>query len=204
MALIGVTIPGETPLTEEDLLGLKLPLVNNRAQLSAVEGPNILSAKQWALKSRRSRLPEMLTVEYMQELHRRMLGDVWQWAGKIRSIQLQNAFASAVPYIRSDLQGLYHDAMEYWLPDKSMSPDEVALRIHHRVVKIHPFQNGNGRHSRLLADLVLEKHFGVAPFTWGGNAELGNTDPHRQIYLDGLKVADKGNYGPLMQLCRAS
>lgn len=204
MALIGLIIPGETPLTAEDLQGLKLPLVNNRAQLSAVEGPNILSGKQWALTSRRSRLPDMLSIEYLRELHRRMLGDVWLWAGKIRSTQLQNAFASAVPYIRPDLEELYKDAVEYWLLDKKMNPDEVALRIHHRVVKIHPFQNGNGRHSRLLADLVLEKHFGVAPFTWGGNAELGNTDPHRQTYLDGLKAADKGNYGPLMQLCRAS
>jgi hypothetical protein len=72
------------------------------------------------------------------------------------------------------------------------------------IVKIHPFRNGNGRHSRLLADLLLDKHFRVAPFTWGGSAGLGNTDPNRQAYLHGLKAADKGDYASLLRLCRAS
>jgi fido (protein-threonine AMPylation protein) len=85
-----------------------------------------------------------------------------------------------------------------------MTPEEFAVRLHHRVVKIHPFRNGNGRHSRLLADLVLSKHFGIEPFTWGGSAQLGTGDPHRQPYLEGLKSADRGDYGPLMKLCRAS
>src|SRR2546430_1088076 len=88
--------------------------------------------------------------------------------------------------------------------DARMSPDEFAVRVHHRVVKVHPFRNGNGRHSRLLADVLLAKHFGREPLTWGGNAELGNSDPNRQNYLDSLKAADKGDYGPLMKLCRAS
>jgi fido (protein-threonine AMPylation protein) len=98
---------------------------------------------------------------------------------------------------------LYQDAMEYWIKDQRMPPDELAVRLHHRVVKIHPFRNGNGRHSRLLADVLLERHFGLPPFTWGGNAQLGNSDPNRQTYLDGLRAADKGNYGPLRKLCRA-
>lgn len=196
MALIGVVVAGETPLTDEDVRGLKLPLVKTREQLSAVEGPNILGGKQWALQSKKSRMPHMLSIEYMQELHRRMLGDVWEWAGEIRSVQLENAFASTVPDIRPQLIGLYKDATEYWLEDKSLTPDEFVVRVHHRVVKIHPFRNGNGRHSRLLADLIMERHFGLAPFTWGGDAELGHGDPNRAIYLESLKAADKGDYGP--------
>lgn len=204
MALIGETIAGETPLTEEDLKGLKLPFVKTREQLSAVEGPNIVGGKQWALESRTSRMPSMLSIEYLQELHRRMLGDVWQWAGEIRTTELQNAFASSVSDIRPHLTLLNGDAVGCWLNDTKMSPDEFAVRLHHRVVKVHPFRNGNGRHSRLLADIVLAKHFALEAFTWGGSAELGNSDPHRQAYLDGLKAADKGDYGPLMKLCRAS
>jgi Fic-DOC domain mobile mystery protein B len=204
MALIGETIPGETPLTDQDLQGLKLPFVKTRAQLSAVEGPNIVSGKEWALRSRKSRVPNMLTVEYLRELHRRMFNDVWDWAGQIRLTELQNAFAASVPDIRPQLSILYADAAEYWLTDKRMTPEEFAVRLHRRVVKIHPFRNGNGRHSRLLADLVLSKHFGIEPFTWGGSAQLGTGDPHRQPYLEGLKSADRGDYGPLMKLCRAS
>jgi Fic-DOC domain mobile mystery protein B len=203
VALIGAVLPGETPLTEEDIAGLKLPLIKTREQLSAVEGPNILNGKQWALKSNSSRMPGMLSIDYLQELHRRMLGDVWEWAGKIRTAELGNEFASPFPDIRPHLANLYADATEYWLQDKKMSPDELAVRVHHRVVKIHPFRNGNGRHSRLLADLILEKHFERQPFTWGGNGNLGNDDPSRNVYLAGLRAADKGNYAPLVELCRS-
>lgn len=204
MALIGEPIAGDTPLTEEDLKGLKLPFVRTKGQLNEVEGSNIVSGKQWALASTHSRVPYLISIDYIQELHRRMLGEVWAWAGEIRTIQLENAFASSVPDIRPDLNGLYQDAVEYWLKDSKMSPDELAVRIHHRVVKIHPFQNGNGRHSRLLADVMLERHFGLGPFTWGGNAHLGNTDPNRGAYLSGLQAADEGDYGPLLHLCRAT
>lgn len=203
MALTGQTAPGETPLDEQDLQGLKHPFIKTREQLSVLEAQNILSGKEWALVSKTSRVPDMLSVDYLQELHRRMLSDVWEWAGEIRPIQLQNAFASSVPDIRPHLSMLFQDAVEYWLKDQRMTPDELAVRLHHRVVKIHPFRNGNGRHSRLLADVLLEKHYGLAPFTWGGDAQLGNSDPNRQDYLDGLRAADKGNFRPLLGLCRA-
>lgn len=202
MALIGSTTAGETPLTPQDVQGLKLPFVKTREQLSAVEGPNILSGKQWALQSRKSRLPHMLSIGYLQELHRRMFGDVWQWAGEIRSNQLENAFAASVPDIRPGLIGVRADALDHWLDDVRMTPDEFAVRVHHRVVKVHPFRNGNGRHARLLADVILERHFRLAPFTWGGNADLGNSDPNRMAYIEALRAADKGNYRSLMRMCR--
>lgn len=203
MALIGDPVNGETPLSKDDLQGLKLPFVKTRAQLSAVEGPNIVTGKQWALGSTRSRVPEIFSVEYMLELHRRMLNDVWEWAGDIRTTELQNAFASPVYDIRPQLHVLYGDVVEHWLNDRRMSPDEIAVRVHHRVVKVHPFRNGNGRHSRLLADILLARHFGLEPFSWGGNAELGNGDPDRQAYLDALKAADHGDYVLLLKLSRA-
>lgn len=200
--LVDAVVDGETPLSEEDLQGLKHPFVRTRGQLIAVEVPNILTGRLWALESRSSTLPHMLTVEYVRELHRRMFADVWTWAGEIRPTQLQNAFASSVSNIRPDLQCLYNDATEYWLNDQKMTPDEFAVRIHHRMVKIHPFRNGNGRHSRLLADIILEKHFNLRPFTWGGTASLGNSDPNRQRYLGSLRSADQGDYALLKTLSR--
>jgi Fic-DOC domain mobile mystery protein B len=133
-----------------------------------------------------------------------MFNDVWEWAGAIRSTELQNTFAASVPDIRPQLSNLYKDAVEYWLTDERMTADEFAVRFHHRVVKIHPFRNGNGRHARLLADVLLSKHFAREPFTWGGAAQLGTGDRFRQAYLEGLKAADRGDYGPLIWLCRAS
>jgi fido (protein-threonine AMPylation protein) len=144
VALIGEIVVGETPLTEQDLMGLKLPLVRTREQLNAVEGPNILSGRQWALESRTARIPEMLTTDYLRELHRRMFGDVWQWAGEVRTVELQNAFASPVSDIRPELSILYQDAVDYWLKDARMSADELAVRVHHRVVKVHPSGTATG------------------------------------------------------------
>ncbi len=204
MALTGEMVPGETPLTEEDLKGLKFPWVKTRGQLSSVEGPNIVNGKEWALASSSTRMPDMLSIAYMQELHRRILSDVWEWAGEIRAHQLQNDFASSVPDIRPHLLGLYSDAVDYWLKDKSIDPDQFSVMVHHRVVKVHPFRNGNGRHSRVIADLVLEKHFRLQPFTWGGASDLGSGDANRDQYISALKSADKGEYGPLLKLCRAS
>lgn len=135
MALVGETVDGETPLTADDLQGLKLPFVKTRAQLNTVEAANILTAKQWAMRSRLARMPNMLTAEFLQILHRRMFVDVWGWAGEIRSTALQNDFATSVANIRPDLLNLYQDAAEYWLADKNMSPDEFAARVHHRIVK---------------------------------------------------------------------
>lgn len=204
MALIGEVIAGETPLTADDVQGLKLPLIKTRGQLNVVEGANIVAAKEWAMKSRLARMPNMLTIHFLQTLHRRMFGDVWRWAGEIRASELQNEFASPPANIRPDLLNLYTDVAGHWLKDKLMSADEFAARVHHRIVKIHPFRNGNGRHSRLIADLVLERHFGRPPFTWGGNANLGNDDAHRPAYLAALKAADKGDYAALLALCRAA
>lgn len=145
----------------------------------------------------------MLGIEYLQALHFRMLNDVWEWAGKIRTVELENVFASTVPDIRPHLAQLYADAVEYWLNDERMSADEFAVRVHHRIVKTHPFQNGNGRLSRLVADLILEKHFRREPFTWGASDPLASADPDRDAYLNALKAADKGDYQHLLQLCRS-
>lgn len=103
---------------------------------------------------------------------------------------------------RPELAGLNADAVTYWLNDRTIGADEFAVRVHHRVVKVRPFRNGNGRHARLLADIVLERHFGRKPFTWGGGAQLGNADPHRATYLEALRAADRGDISGLMTLCR--
>jgi|SRR5882672_605082 len=199
MALIGNPIPGETPLREEDLKDLKLPWIKTREQLNEVEGENIVSAKEWALKSRNAALPGMLSDEYIQSLHKRMYRDVWKWAGKIRHHELQNEFASKPSQIRIDLKNAYNDA-KYWLEHLKLGPEEFAVQVHHRIVRVHPFHNGNGRHARLMADLILERHFKLAPLQWGGGSALDNDEPNRANYISALKAADAGDYGALLRL----
>ena len=101
------------------------------------------------------------------ELHKRMLGDTWAWAGTYRKL------------------------------------DELAIRFHHQLVLVHPFPNGNGRHSRLIADLLLQK-MGRVPFSWGSGSysSLVSRTDLRTAYLTALRAADQGNIAPLLAFAR--
>jgi Fic-DOC domain mobile mystery protein B len=199
MALIGAHAPGATPLRAEDLRGIKLPHIATFGELNEVEAANILLGQEWALRSRVARAHSMLTDEYLLRLHKRMYGDVWAWAGAYRTHNTN--IGSQFPQIRAELRVLFDDA-RHWLEHDQFRPDEFAVRVHHRIVKVHPFPNGNGRHARLIADLILMRHFRSDRLTWAGG-NLGNVDPKRGEYIMALREADRNNYGPLIALARA-
>jgi Fic-DOC domain mobile mystery protein B len=197
MALTGQHAPGATPLRPEDLEGLKLPNINTFGALNEVEAANIILGQEWALRARGT-LESMLTDRYVQRLHQRMYGDVWDWAGRYRTHNTN--IGSDYPSIRVDLRVLFDDAVD-WLANHRFEPDEFAVRIHHRIVKVHPFANGNGRHARMVADMMLLRHFKLARLSWGGGT-LSNVDPNRERYIAALREADHNSYAPLLQLAR--
>jgi len=128
-----------------------------------------------------------------------MFGNVWKWAGKFRKSD-KNIGVSWVE-IAVYVKLLCEDA-NFWLEFKTYPPDEFAARFHHRLVYIHPFANGNGRHARLMADLILEKIFKAPLFTWGGTA-LIKPGESRTAYLKALKAADNHDYSLLMAFVRS-
>src|ERR1700730_6460504 len=158
MALTDAHSPGATPLCPEDLRGLKLLHITTYAELNEAEAANIISGQEWALRSRTSDLPSMLSDDYLQLLHEKMYGEVWRWAGTYRTHGTN--IGSQYPMIRIDLRQFFDDA-RYWVNHNTFDPQELAIRTHHRIVKVHPFPNGNGRHSRLIADLLLIRHFQI-------------------------------------------
>jgi Fic-DOC domain mobile mystery protein B len=184
---------GATPLTAEQLRGMKLP-VTTHGQLNAAEQENILRARLWARRARSIVMPGMLSREFIERLHARMFGDVWKWAGKQRLVDTN----IGVPHheIGVSLRALFDDA-RYWLEHGTYEPVEFAVRLHHRMVSIHPFPNGNGRLSRFHTDLVLERYFRMPRLAWGGGV-LGGSDPGRQQYLGALRSADQHDYGALL------
>lgn len=128
-----------------------------------------------------------------------MFGDVWKWAGKFRERETN---IGVPPHsIRTDLRQLYEEAGG-WLEFRADPPDEIAIRLHYRVVTIHPFPNGNGRHARMLAPMVMVRHFGLKPLLWGGSA-LRDPDANRKAYIDALVAADKRYFAPLLSFARA-
>lgn len=183
-----------TPLTPEEQRELIPSHITFRSELNEAEQNNIGRAQDWALGRRR----EVLTENFIKNLHKKMLGDVWRWAGKFRSSERNIGLA---PYeIPTALRQLLDDA-KAWVEYKSYPPDEIAVRFHHRLVKIHPFANGNGRHSRLMADLLV-MNLGGERFSWG-KTNLQDAGEVRQRYIKALQTADAHDIGPLLEFARS-
>jgi Fic-DOC domain mobile mystery protein B len=183
-----------TPFTPEEKRGLIPAYVTFRRELNQAEQENIARGQDWALSRRR----DVLTEKFLKDLHGRMFGDVWRWAGEFRTSARNLGTASYE--IPMAVRGLLEDTRA-WLDHQSYSPDEIAVRFHHRLVQIHPFPNGNGRHSRLMADLLV-MHLGRERFTWG-SANLQNAGGVRTRYIEALKTADNHDIAPLLAFVRS-
>jgi Fic-DOC domain mobile mystery protein B len=191
-------VPGSagtnTPLSPDELADL-IPSLATKEELNEFERENILSARTWALSRTRS---DLLTQDYAKELHRRMFDQTWKWAGTFRRVEKN----IGVPFyeIPERLENLLRDA-RYWVEHQTYPPDEIAVRLHHSLTFIHPFPNGNGRHARLMADVVAVK-LGKPVFTWG-RAELVAVGETREAYSKALRAADDGDVGPLWRFSRS-
>jgi Fic-DOC domain mobile mystery protein B len=183
-----------TPLTPEERDALIPAHIAYRYELNEAEQENIYRAQNWALATRR----ELLTEKFVKDLHRRMLGNVWRWAGRFRTGERN----IGIPHyeIPVALRQLLDDA-KTWINDGSYPRDEIAVRFHQRLVQIHPFPNGNGRHARLMADLLIMR-LGGERFSWG-SADLQNVGDVRTRYIAALRDADNHDLAPLLAFARS-
>jgi Fic-DOC domain mobile mystery protein B len=183
-----------TPLTPEERRALIPAHIAYRSELNEAEQENIARAQDWALGRKRNLLSE----RFVRELHRQMLGDVWKWAGKFRTSERN----LGIPFyeIPVALRQLLDDA-KAWIDYNTYPPDEVAIRFHHRLVQIHPFPNGNGRHARLMADLLVMRR-DREEFSWGRES-LRDPGTLRQRYIAALQNADRHDIGPLLAFARS-
>lgn len=174
-----------------------IPSLATKEELNEWERENILAAREWAVMDRSSP-NDILSDIYLRELHRRMFDQTWKWAGQYRRTEKN----MGIPFyeIRERLVALLGD-VRYWIENRTFSADEIAVRLHHRLVAIHPFSNGNGRHARLIADLLVMK-LGYAAFSWGSADLISQGDP-RARYLVALREADNGNINPLLEFARS-
>ena len=188
------TDDGNTPLDEDERTGLIPTHVSTQGPLNEWEQANILEAEQWAFSRKRN---DYLSMGFVLELHRRMFGNTWKWAGEVR--RTQKNIGVAVSEIRPALVNLLRDA-QHWIDNQTYGPDETAARFHHRLVQIHVFPNGNGRHARLMADVILF-NLSQPRFSWG-NADLYRRGDARNRYLAALREADQLNPKPLLEFVR--
>lgn len=191
---------GQTPLDEEEKEGLRIASLTTKAELDELEQRNIEQAVRWTIERRRKfDVGDILAEQFIMALHKRMFGDVWKWAGSFRSTD-KNLGVSKY-YIGTELRKLLDDAA-FWIENNSFPDDEIAIRFKHRIVSIHCFANGNGRHSRLMADIIAEKLFGAPVFSWGA-INLSAAGEARSKYLAALRDADKGDYKTLILFARS-
>lgn len=186
---------GATPLTPEERRDLIPAHIAYRRELNEAEQENIARAQEWALSRRRR---DLLSEKFIRDLHKRMLGDVWRWAGKFRTSQRNIGMDYWL--IPVELRQLLDDG-KAWIEFGTYPADEIAVRLHHRLVLIHPFPNGNGRHARLVADLLVMQ-LGRERFSWGRES-LRNPGAARARYIEALRAADNHDISRLLTFARA-
>lgn len=194
--------PGATPLDADELASLIPGHITTQGELNEWEQLNIVQGEQWAKRQPQQR-KEILNEAFMRQLHQQMFGETWKWAGEFRKTD-KNIGVDWLK-IGVELKKLLDDT-HYQIEYASYPPDEIAVRFHHRLVLIHPFANGNGRHARLMADLLVER-LGQPRFTWGSrslvDASLIDATPVRQQYIAALQAADARDIAPLLAFARS-
>ena len=189
---------GQTPLDEDEKERLLIKSIATRGELDEFEQQNIEDAIQWSL-TRKFKTEQILSESFIQQLHIKMYSSVWKWAGEYRKTN-KNIGVNKLE-ITTALRSLIDDA-KYWLEHSVYEPDEFAIRFKHRLVSIHCFPNGNGRHSRMIADIIIEKNYQLPVFTWGG-ASLSVDMDIRSQYLKAIRKADKGEFDLLLKFARS-
>lgn len=199
--MIDATKPIDDATQLDDISGLKLPKdkVYLLKEIYEQEALNIANATIKYLAAPPTKKEAPFTYSWVMHLHEEMFGDVWEWAGKLRKIELSIGIKAYL--VPMELKKLCDD-IAYWSEYKTFDPFETAARIHHRAVQIHPFQNGNGRWSRMLANIYLRVH-GKMPVRWQEDL-LASENPKRNEYIIALKKADAGDFKDLIDMHRVT
>jgi Fic-DOC domain mobile mystery protein B len=188
---------GQTPLDEDEKEGLLITTITTRGELDEFEQLGVERAIEWTM-TRKLDLQEILTEHFVRELHKKMFADVWKWAGQFRTSNKNLGVDKN--QIRTELKNLMDDC-RYWIDHTVFSEDEIAVRFSHRIVTIHPFANGNGRHSRLIADILVSHGLARPHFSWG-SINLTAQGAARMAYLKALREADRNDYQSLVEFAR--
>ena len=189
---------GQTPLDEDEKEGLKIKSITTQGELDEFEQLNIEKAVEWIIHKNFT-AEKVLTENFIKSLHKKMFSEVWKWAGEYR--KTDKNIGVTWTQIGIELKNLIDDT-KYWIKHNTFLTDEIAIRFKHRLVSIHCFPNGNGRHSRLMADIINESIFNNTSFNWH-QSNMVKANEIRKKYIKALKEADKGNITTLIKFAKS-
>lgn len=187
--------PGATPLDPDEAAGLIPSHIATQSDLNVWEEANILQGARWAMRQKKR---DLLDEGFLRDLHSQMFDRTWVWAGTFRASNKN--IGVDWTHVAVSLHDLL-DNTRYQIAHQTFDLDELVVRFHHRLVWIHAFPNGNGRHARLAAD-ALAMRLGLSRFSWGGNL-LASGGVLRQNYLEALWAADVGRMDDLLHFARS-
>ena len=188
---------GQTPLDDDEKEGLKIKSITTQGELDEFEQLNIEKAVEWTIHTK-LRPEKILTEKFIKDLHKRMYSDIWKWAGEFRKTEKN----IGIPWTKIGIElKILLDDSKYWIDNETFPPEEIAIRFKHRIVSIHCFPNGNGRHSRMMADIIMESIFGEEIFSWH-QSNMVKANETRKKYISSLKEADNGNYNNLIEFAK--
>lgn len=188
---------GQSPLEEEEKEDLLIKTVTTQTELDELEQLNIEKAVAWTI-GKKFKPATIFTEQFIKKVHKQMFGDVWKWAGSFRKSEKN----IGVEWIKIAVELKYLlDDIKNWIVKETYPPDEIAIRFKHRLVKIHCFPNGNGRHSRLMADIIIESVFEKDVFSWH-SSNMVKPDETRKEYIAASRAGDRGNIQPLIEFAR--
>lgn len=188
---------GATPLDPDEMEGLRFKHIATRGELDQLEQANIVEGMNWL---RKQKTPDVLTEAFVRDLHKQLFGQVWKWAGSFRKTEKNIGIDPRQVAIQ--LRQLLDDA-QYWIDNDTYPPKELATRFHHKLVYIHLFPNGNGRHARIMADAILTKLMAEPVIDWAGGYRLEQMNERRDQYIAALRAADEHNFDDLFNFVGA-
>ena len=184
-------------MDKKETEGIKIKSITTQEELDEFEQLNIEKAIEWTIHANLK--PEkVLTEKFIKDLHTKMYGDVWKWAGEFRKSDKNIGIKWS--QIGIELKNLLDDT-KYWIDNNTYSQEEIAIKFKHKIVAIHCFPNGNGRHSRIMADIIMESIFGKETFSWH-QSNMVKADDTRKEYINALRKADNGDIYPLIEFAK--
>ena len=188
---------GETPIPGDELAALVPHVIDTlaapitRADIYDLESAVLQDVTETQLAAALDgslTLDDLLNDYFLRDLHTQLYGDIWMWAGRWRQYEVN--IGVAPEHIAVELRSAMGNIGYRWERAADWTPRELGVAVHAEAVRVHPFTDGNGRTTRLLADLVFIAAQDPAELQYDWNIDKRGYIEHLREFDRHRNVAD--------------